>query len=227
MNRLFAYCFPILLFPVVALAQPQRDTKYGASLAAEVEKSLLRNLNLSVEEEIRLINNQTGFNRNVTSAGFNYSLMDKKLKLGASYSFIYLYNNDFRYEMRHRLHANVTFRETVGPFVLSWRTRIQESIRNPRRGSYRVNPRYVLKNRLEAEYVIWGKPWKPFLSCEMSINLNDPQTRYDPTRLRFCGGADWRLNRSTSLSLFIRWDEQLKGADPRVIAPGISYKVRM
>ena len=79
--------------------------------------------------------------------------------------------------------------------------------------------------RLEATYAIWGKPLKPFLSCEISTHLNDPETRYDPARLRLQGGVAWRINRTTSADFFLRWDEYLKNLDPRVVSLGITWKI--
>ncbi|MDR1814826.1 MAG: DUF2490 domain-containing protein [Tannerella sp.] len=222
------YILLFLLTPIVLNAQPQRETKGGAVMSLNVEKDLpLRNMSVNFEEELRLITAPNVYDRTVSSLGIDYALLDRKIKIGAYYAFIYLYNNDFLYEARHRFYFNLSYRQNVEQFTFSWRVRLQETLRDENRGSYRVNPRYVMKNRLEAEYAVWGKPWKPFLSCDFSTNLNDDETRYDLVRLRFQAGANWRINRTTSMDFYLRWDEYLKDDDPRVISIGAAYKMKL
>ncbi|MDR0698536.1 MAG: DUF2490 domain-containing protein [Tannerella sp.] len=225
MKRITCYLL-LVLIPVLASSQSKRDTKEGMSLSVTAEKYLRRNLSLNIEEEIRLQTNRIGFDRTVSAAGLDYNLLNRKAKIGVYYAFIYLYNNDYLFEPRHRFYLNLSYKESIESFTVSWRLRVQETVRDEKRGSYRVNPRYATKNKLEVEYVVWGKPWMPFLSCDLSNNLNDPETRYDFVRLRFQGGVNWRLNRTESLDIFLRWDEHLKADDPRVVSLGINFKMR-
>ncbi|MDR1779750.1 MAG: DUF2490 domain-containing protein [Tannerella sp.] len=216
----------MLAIPAVLCAQPQRETRGGALMSFSAEKQLIRNLDLNFEEELRLATTPNVYDRTVSTLGIDYSLMNKKLKIGAYYAFIYLYNNDFLYEPRHRFYVNLSYRQKLDQLTLSWRIRLQETLRDDNRGSYRVNPRYVMKNKLEAEYAIFGKPWKPFISCDFSTNLNDDETRYDLVRLRTQAGANWRINRTTSMDFYLRYDEYLKADDPRTISVGVAYKMR-
>jgi hypothetical protein len=219
----------MLLFSALALvasAQNGKETNGGASFSFELEKKCGRFFNLSVEEEVRLLSNNTGFDRTETSIGMDCALFDRKLKIGAHYAFLYLYNNDFLYEPRHRIYLNLIYRETFGPFTLSWRGRLQETCRNENRGDYRINPRQVLKNRIQTEYSIWGSPWKPQLSCELSNNLNDPESN-SPVRIRYQGGVVWRLNRTVYLDLFIRFDQYTSGQDPNAVFLGVGYRMKI
>ncbi|MDR1676675.1 MAG: hypothetical protein LBR86_09440, partial [Tannerella sp.] len=93
-------------------------------------------------------------------------------------------------------------------------------------GEYKINPKYVMKNRLEIACIIWGSPWKPYLSCDFSTSLNDPVRGNELTRLRFQGGASWRLNRTTYLDFFLRCDEHLTGDEPRVLSSGVACKMK-
>jgi hypothetical protein len=212
--------------------QPPRPTDGGASLSFEYEKTLRRHLTLGVEEELRFITNRIGFDRSVTSGGLEYAFLGDRAKIGAWYAFIYLYNNDFLFEPRHRFYINLSFKENLAaynaslPLTLSWRGRIQETIRDENHGSYRINPRYVMKNKFEADWQIWGRPWKPYISCDISTNLNDPETRYDLARLRFQAGAVRRLNRTDYINFFVRWDEYRTENDPRVVYLGFAFKIK-
>lgn len=215
----------LLLLPQRLAAQRERQTEAGLVLSLAAERELRRNLTLGFEEELRLIVASKALRRTDATLGIDYTFRDRRLKIGAAYAFIYLFNEAHVYESRHRFLLNLSYRQALEPFSFSWRVRLQETLRNEARGSYRVNPRYVMKNKLELAYAVWGKPWKPFLSCDFSTNLNDPETRYDLVRLRFQAGAAWRINRTTSLELFLRWDEYLKTPDPRLLSLGLAGKL--
>jgi hypothetical protein len=215
-----------ILLAVASSAQSRKETNGGGAFSFELEKEYSRFFSLSVEEEVRLISNNTGFDRSITVLGADCALAGERLKIGAYYAFIYLYNSDYLYEPRHRVYLNVLYKETVVPFTLSWRGRLQGTYRDENRGAYRINPKYVLKNRIRAEYAIWGSPWKPFLSCELSNDLNDPKSNV-LTRIRYQGGVSWRLNRTDHLDFFIRFDRHTLGKDPNAIFLGMEYKIKL
>ena len=208
-----------------AMASNGDETDAGLSLSYEMEKSLFRNMSLSVCEEIRLVTNAKGFDRSATSAGLDYAFWDKRIKVGAFYEFLYLYNNKHNYEPRHRYYFNLSLNQTFGDFTLSWRGRVQGTYRQENIGEYNINPKYIMKNKFEIEYSIWGRPWKPYVSCDLSTELNDPMGN-DLTRIRTEAGATHRINRTNYIKFFLRWDEYLVDNDPRVITLGAAYKMR-
>ncbi|MDR2814344.1 MAG: DUF2490 domain-containing protein [Prevotellaceae bacterium] len=220
---LFAFLFGLSLS---TFAQTPEQTGFGASLAVEVEKELNRFFSIAGEEEIRLVDNSVGFDRSVTSLGVDYSLFDKKVKVGVYYAFLHLYNNDYLFESRHRYYLNFSYRETFEPFTFSWRGRLQGTCRNENRGEYKVNPKYVMKNKVEVACLIWGSPWKPYLSCDFSTSLNEPVRGYELTRMRLQGGASWRLNRTAYLDFFLRFDKYLADSDPQALWLGAAYKIK-
>ncbi|GHU65684.1 hypothetical protein FACS1894123_11690 [Bacteroidia bacterium] len=226
MYKKLKYLLFFFLISVPVFAQSKQETNYGAIFAFEGEKALGRNLSLGIEEEIRLIDNTKGFDRNVISAGLDYFLFNRKVKVGAYYAFLYLYNGDDYFEPRHRYYFNFSYKETVNSFILSWRGRIQGTYRDENYGSYKVNPKYVMKNKFEIDYAIWGSPWKPYISADMSTLLNDPVAGRELTRIRFQGGANWRWYRNIYLDFFLRWDEYPVRTDPRVLSVGASYKIK-
>jgi hypothetical protein len=216
----------LLVFPFSLFAQTQRGMDYGAAFSLTGEKDLSRFFTLSMDEEIRIVDNNIGFDRSVTSLGLDYSFFDRKAKVGAYYAFIYLYNNDFLYESRHRYYLNVSYKETFEPFILSWRGRLQGTYRSEDRGAYKINPKYVMKNKFEAAYMIWGSPWRPYLSCDISTSLNDPVREYELLRIRYEGGVNWRLDRTTYMEFFLRLDKYLSDTDPHKLSIGVNYKVK-
>ncbi|GHT18962.1 hypothetical protein AGMMS4957_02240 [Bacteroidia bacterium] len=214
----------LLLTPLWLAAQAHR-TNVGISLSAELQKSVGRNWSVSLEEEVRLVNNETGFDRSATAIGVDYTFLNNQLKVGAYYAFIYLYNSNHYYEPRQRYYLNLAYKQPVSQFTFSWRGRVQGTHRDEARGDYKINPKYVMKNKLEVDYTIWGKPWKPYLSCDLSTELND-YLGNDLTRLRYQGGTGWRLNRTDYVELFLRYDHHLNWKDANVVSLGLGYKVK-
>jgi hypothetical protein len=219
----------LLLFLLLALssfAQTPRETNLGATLSMEAEKDLSRFFSLIVEEEVRFIDNNVAFDRSVTSLGIDYALFDRKVKIGVYGAFLYLYNNDHLFEPRLRHYLNLSYRETFEPFILLWRGRLQGTYRNENRDEYKINPKYVMKNKMEVAYLIWGSPWKPYFSCDFSTSLNDPVKGYELMRMRFQAGTNWRLDRTTYLDFFLRFDKYLADDDPHALSLGATYKVK-
>ncbi len=213
----------LLLLVSFALVAQERETYMGAIFSLEFQKDIFRKTGISFEEELRLMDNQANFDRLASTVGIDYSIISKKLKAGIYYCYIYMFNNDFMYENRHRYYLSLSYKEPVGRFDLSWRVRAQGTYRDENRGSYKINPKYVLRNKLQAEYSIFGSPWKPYLSCELTNSLNDPLGN-EIYKIRFQGGTSWRLDRTTYLEFFLRADEYFFGEDPRVFSIGAGYK---
>lgn len=218
----------LFLIPVLLHAQ-DRETDFGASLSLELQKDLTRRFALSIEEELRLLtnNHDIGFERNMFTLGLDYRILDKKLKLGAYYCYIYLYNNDFYYEHRHRYFLSLSYKHVLDQsFTLTWRGRFQGTLRDENRGSYRVNPKYVLRNRIDLEYTIFGSPWRPSVSADFAVTTNEPRGN-ELYRIRYQAGVNWRLNRTDSMDFFLRMDHYLVDKDPNVISIGVGYQIDM
>lgn len=226
-HNIYFFLLVLLFVSVPAKSQTEKSIRVGAPLTLELEKELSRNLSLILEEEIRLENNGIGFNRTATSLGFDYSLFDKKLKVGGFYTYIYLYNNDYLFESRHRLYLNMSYKETFEPFTFMWRGRLQSTFRDENRGSYNVNPKYVLKNKFEVSYTIFGSPIKPFASVDFSNYINNPDQNFELTRIRYSSGVNWRLNRTNYIELFLRFDQRTDRRDPDYLGLGATYKVKL
>jgi hypothetical protein len=224
-NRIKQLIF-LLLISLPVLAQSEKRSDYGASFAMDLEKDLNRFFSLNLEEEIRLVSRSIGFDRSVTAFGLDYAIFDRRLKFSIYYAFMYLYNNDQLYEPRHRSYFNISYKETLESFTLSWRGRLQGTYRNENRGRYKINPKYGMKNKFQIDYSIWGSPWKPFISCDISCDLNDPMGN-GLTRFRYQSGVSWRLNRTDYLEFFARYDQYTLMNEVDVLAIGIAYKVKL
>ena len=225
--RLSVYTLLLLIVSLPVLSQSDKETRLGTTMAIEVEKELSRKFSAALEEEVRLVDNRIGFDRSVTTLGLDYTFLNQKAKIGTYYAFIYLYNSDYLFEPRHRFYLNMSYKEIVAPFTFSWRGRLQATYRDEDIDSYKINPKYIMKNKLEVAYSIWGAPWKPYVSCDFSTILNDPAIDgYGLTRMRFTGGVNWRLNRTTYMDFFLRYDREMDHRDPDAFSLGVSYKIK-
>jgi len=216
--------FIVFLFFSFSVLGQERETDLGAIFSVQLNKDLNRFLEISFDEEVRLLTNNNVFERLKSDIGIDCKII-KGLKAGVYYNYIYMYNNSsFLYESRHRYYANLSYKYGLNrKITLSWRTRFQGTYRDENRGEYKINPKYVLRNKLEAEYNILGTRWKPYLSAEATNTLNDPLGN-EIYKLRFQGGTSWRLDRTTYLEFYLRADEYLTGEDPRVISIGVGCK---
>ena len=213
----------ILLFPVVLLAQ-ERQTDFGSAFSVSLEKRLGERFDISLDEELRLLtNNNYGFDRLASTVGVDYLIIRKKLKAGLYYSNLYMYNSSNYYENRHRYSFSLIYKESFGKYTVSWRGRVQGTLRDEDRGDYKINPKYVLMNKFEIKYLIRGSRWEPYLFTETTNTLNDPLGN-EIYKIRFQGGSSWRLDRTSYLEFFLRWNEYFIMPDPRVISIGIGYK---
>lgn len=214
------------LIPLWCFAQSERETDFGTSLALELQKDLNKKFTISFEEELRLVTNDKGFDRAMSTLGVDYSFFDKRFKLGAYYCYIYMYNNKHYYESRHRYYLSLSYKQPLGDFTLSWRGRFQGTYRDENRGEYKINPKYVFRNKFDLTYTIFGSPWKPFVSCDISSTTNDPMGN-ELYKVRYQAGASWRLNRTDYLEFFVRYDNYYADDDPNVIGVGVGYKIKL
>ena len=213
----------VFLFFAVVLSAQKRETDFGSLFSVELQKGLGQKFDVSVQEELRLLTNNNGFDRLSSTVGVDYAIISKKLKAGLYYSYLYAYNSKHYYENRHRYYFSLTYKESFGRYTLSWRARVQGTNQDENRGEYKINPKYVLRNKLEIEYLIRGIPWKPYFFAEATNTLNDPLGN-EIYKLRFQGGVKWRLDRTNYLEFFVRWNEYLVMPEPRVVSIGIGYK---
>ena len=227
LKRIIFGCFLFLGFSAFSFAQTEKETNLGTSLSLVLQKDFSRFLTWEIEQELRLINNNTGFERSVTATGLDYTLFAKRVKIGAYYAFMYLYNNSLLYEPRHRYYFNLSYKQPLNDFTLSWRGRFQSTFRDEDRGRYKVNPKQVLKNKFEIEYTIFGSPWKPYFSFDFSTFLNDPVMGHTLTKIRYQGGVNWRMNRTDYMEFFLRYDDYQMASDNNALFVGAIYRIKL
>lgn len=208
------------ILPVAA----QQEADLGAMFEAKVTKSLSQRWEVGLEEELRLQNNLTQYDRSVTSATVEYAILPKRLKAGALYSFLNVYNNDHLYQNRHRYALMLRARQEIGNIRLSLRVRYQSTYKQEVSKTYKINPENYLRTKLEIAYKMRRSRWEPSLSGELFYTLNDPYRNVvDRIRTEFV--LDYRLDRRQYLAGVVRVDIPIQDKEPQTVVKfGLSYK---
>ncbi|MCR4964394.1 MAG: DUF2490 domain-containing protein [Bacteroidales bacterium] len=150
------------------------DPEVGLRLGIGIDKKLAKGLHLSLEEEMRMDNNFTDFNRLQTTLGLDYKV-HKNIKLGLSYAMINPYSSsDKAFKFRHRLMFDITGTLHLGKWNLSLKERFQWTYRAGDINVYQ-NPRNMLalKSRIMLKYK-GSKVVNPYVYVEMRNVLNAP-----------------------------------------------------
>ena len=178
------------------------DPEFGGRLSVSVDKKLARGLHVSLEEEIRMDNNFSSFDRFHTTLALSYKVNDY-LKLGLGYAMInpYSSNNSAFKSSRHRLMLDATGSLRFGDWRLSLRERFQATYRSGDMNEYQ-NPRtaLTLKSRLKLSYKGLRR-LEPYAYVELRNTLNAPVisasydgTNYLTSALSQYGEAGWFID---------------------------------
>ena len=160
------------------------DAEFGLRGTVSVDKKVRKGLHVYLEEEVRIDNNFTKFDRLKTTLGVKYKI-HPNIKVGMGYSLINGYSSEassFK-NARHRLMVDVTGTLFLGDFNLSLKERFQVTRRT---GDFNVyqNPRNTLdlKSRLTLKYKGFFH-MDPYAFVEVRNRLNAPvvEAAYDGT----------------------------------------------
>ena len=207
MNRPTLLLFALLAtLPLAATAQTDvaLSPDYGGRVSVGFDKKIVKGLHLSLEEEIRIDNNFTSFNRFHTTVALHYKVLPY-LKVGVGYALInpYSSNNNAFKNARHRLMFDATGTLKFGLWQLSLKERFQITHRT---GDFNIyqNPANLmaLKSRLTLKYKGLQR-WTPYAYIELRNTLNAPVVNalynstynvYMTTTGSITGEAGWFLD---------------------------------
>lgn len=225
----------LLALPMSAQTAVDLEPEFGARISLSGDKKIVRGLHISLEEEVRFDDNFTDLNRLQTTLGLSYKI-HPNVKLGLGYALIAPYKSsaqEFK-SLRHRLMADATGTLHIGVWRLSLKERLQLTHRTGDFNVYQ-NPTNLLnlKSRLTVKYKGFRRV-EPFAYAELRHVLNAPviEAYYDGSsyltstgldegepgwflsgfngaylnRLRISLGTDIRLDRNSTLTLYLLAD---------------------
>lgn len=204
---------------------------FGTEWEAEYKRAIVKGTEISIGEELRFKQMSTRFAKTETTVGLSQSLFRRqlkpyglKLKLGASYAFIYRYNSKHYYEDQHRLNLNLSLTKKFGDWTIGYRMRYQTTFRNERIGDYKYNPQMYLRNRIGVSYTFPDKPWKLSLTEECFQRLNHP-SRKIVDEFRTVATALYQIDRHNTVSVHLKAATEVQVKNPdRFFVLGFSYE---
>lgn len=220
--HLFALTIIFILVTKNILAQ---TSDFGIRLDADLTKKLTKNIELEFDEELRMNNNSSSFDRSLTTLGANYKF-NNTLKAGLYYTFIYMNNqHDGYWESRNRFGAWLTASHKFDRFRISLREKYQNTYRDEALGNFLYNPKMVLRSKLEISYNIRKFPVDPYCSAEMQYQLNNPYGN-EIDSWRYTAGAEYKISKKFAIDLYYRVDKSVNVKNPANISIlGTSFKL--
>lgn len=203
----------VSLLPFVTFAQSEREKDFGVIASTEISAPLGSSFDVTVEEELRFIDNCAQFDRWLNSVGVEYTFMYNKMKARVMGDYIRRFNDKGYYENRGRVGVQLTYSETYHHFKFGFRSKLIATYRDERTGEYRVNPKLYWRNRIQVAYQMPNSRYKYSLSTELHWLVNDPKNRI-VDNLRTVATVEYRLSRRQYLSAFLRMDNDLQVAEP-------------
>lgn len=190
---------------------------------AEFNKKWRNGLRLGVSEDLRfdLYNSAVGphFRKSYTTLDFGYKPIDY-LKLDVGYT-LRIIGADSTWSatkkadpsewIRHRLFFSATGSYTFQYAKIYLRERVQLDMRTDSVNLLEKN-RYnvLLRSKIGTEFIVPGKPVKPYLWLELINTLNAPEYQQKDGRqfitdIRTQAGVKWRLTKLSSLDFYYRF----------------------
>lgn len=210
--------FILLLLSCTALSVSAQDD-FGGNISVELSKKLGKKVDLSLEEEVRLTQNMSHFDRSATTLGADFKLIKKYLKGGVAYSALVYNENNYRL-LDHRAIASLSGSAYAGNFEFSLRARYQATFLDESYGnSHKVNPKQIIRGKAEVEYDIAKIKLNPYISAEAYYEV----AKKDCNRFKYSVGAKKKINKHNSIGLGFQLDDKLKSNNYYVLL-GYGYK---
>lgn len=192
-------------------------------LGADFTKKWNKGIRLGLREDMYFdaYNSQSGanFRKSYTTIDFSYKPIDY-LKFDLGYT-LKIYGPlgswseakkaDHNEWIRHRLFLSATGSYTFHYAKIYLRERAQLEMRTDSVNPLEQNQyNWLLRSRIGSEFIIPGKPVKPYLWVELVNTLNVPEYQQKDGKqfissVRTQAGVKWRLTRLSSLDFFYRF----------------------
>jgi len=208
----------------------QREN-FGSWTSIAVDKKLNK-FEIGAETELRTIYYFRLIERWSLGVNADYSL-SKYLKVGAGYQFMNELDQKYlNYQIRNRLNLSATGKLKMNDFTFTLRERIQvtqkdESNRIKGDGTidtYKANPEWSWRNRLQMAYNIPDFKITPALSVESFYQLNNPDGN-SFENLRYILSFDYKINKKNHIEVYGMVNSELESEDATgKYILGVSYK---
>jgi hypothetical protein len=219
--------FILILFLCHLAALPilSQEKDFGLWTSIELEKKIIKNLELDFGLANRMQNNITQRDESFIDMGVSY-----RYSLFAA-GFGYRFTNNFRFgrndEYSHRLFCQLRFRPEWNRFRFDYRLRYQSQYFSLLTSETGNIPDTFIRNRLKISYNIRKSDFSPSFSYEYFYRLKQS----DPSefqRKRLTLGMDYNINKSNTIGVSYIKHETFNVINPRVShIIGLEYKLEI
>ncbi len=224
-------------FVLMLITQPlfSQAESFGTWTDISVEKELTKKWNIEAETELRTIYYVRLIERWSLGLSTDFSI-NKHFDVALGYDFQNKLDLKYlNYQFRNRFNASGTGKWKFNDFTFSLREKVQvtakdDSNRLDENGvidSYKVNPEWSWRNKLEISYNIPNFKINPSFSVESFYQLNNPDgNTFD--NLRYILSFDYKLNKRNKLEVYGVYNSSLDSDDAygKYIL-GVGYKITL
>jgi len=208
----------ILVFSFGQLVLAQSES-YGTWTSIGVEKKLHK-WNLSAETELRTIYYLQLIDRWSVGLSADYNAL-KYVKVGVGYLFMNSLDKKYdNYQFRNRFYVSTTGKVKFSDFSFSLREKIQVTFKNDSKriqddgtiDTYKINPEWTWRNRMQMSYNIPHCRVTPSLSVESFYQLNNPDgNTFD--NMRYTLSFDYKINKKNTVQVYGLINSKLNSDD--------------
>ncbi len=196
--------FMLMLPETVELSGQQKD--FSTWYEFEIDKGLNNGVDLALEVEQRFKNNSLQYDRTQLTLTGDYDITNY-FRTAVAFRALLATDNELNLQRGYRVHVDATGSHTISVFDLSLRMRMQYGFDDYIFDGHFSDNNLVYRNRLKAEYHLFGTRMGFFATIESwhVLSGNPDRLFY---KMRYSAGAEYSLNfRSGFIVRYILEDE--------------------
>ncbi|MBN2519607.1 MAG: DUF2490 domain-containing protein [Bacteroidales bacterium] len=189
-----------------------------------IEKEVFNNMSISLEEEVRFVENATYLAKYYTDIGVKYDIT-RMVNFSVNYRYINEKDYDSPFSSENRFYSDLSFKQSINRLKISFRTRYQFRCISEKEFNMGESAAKYNRNKLSAEYNISNFPISPYISSECFYKIDFSKgSKFDKIRNEI--GFEYRLNKYNQIELSYTIQNDLNQANPvNVYFMGIHYGI--
>ena len=207
----------ILLFAILPVTFIWAQGKYGSWTTISLEKELSKKWELGAEAELRTIYYARLMERMSLGLSADYTIL-KGWKVGAGYQIMNKLDTKYlNYQVRNRFNLSTSGRLKFNDLTISLRERIQLTTKDDSKrirddqtiDTYKINPEWKWRNRLQLSYNIPNCKITPTVSVESNFQLNNPDGNHFD-KMRYVLSLGYKIKKVHLIEVFGVLDDEFE-----------------
>jgi len=187
--------FLILISASGVLAGQEND--FGIWLELNTTHKIVKNLDATVNGELRTFNNSSQVRQVFIEGGLEYKLT-KRFSVAGSYRLTSRREDDDNFYWRHRIFADLKLKYPVNDFNISARLRFQRSTKTYIEDLEDLDAAYLYRLRMKVDYDIPKVPLAPYIYYE-SFSPAFAGEGFRISKYRLSTGAEYHVTKKSDI----------------------------